>query len=129
MQAVDGDFRARLSKLVGRLGSAHVGERDAAVQAIDKALGSGGHSWAWLCDLVDGGELRNGEREKLFARLYLDRLRGGLACAWAMNENEARDIREIVSRCEEGLAQVSAVELARAVNISDDARRKAGMRQ
>jgi hypothetical protein len=123
------DFRERLSKLVGRLGSSHAGERDAAVQAIDKALGSAGHSWAWLCDLVAGGELRNGEREKLLAQLVKERLNAGLDQAWSMDAGDAAIVRELVGRCETGLAQVNATELARVINIADGARRRAGVRQ
>jgi hypothetical protein len=120
------DLRERVSKLVGMLGSAHAGERDAAVQAIDKALGSAGHSWAWLCDLVAGGGLADSEREKLFARLIAARLNAGLDMAWSMDSGEAAVVREIVGRCETGLAQVNATEIARAIKIADGARRRAG---
>jgi hypothetical protein len=40
------DARERLSKLFGMLGSAHKGERGAALHAIDKAMQSSGTSWA-----------------------------------------------------------------------------------
>jgi hypothetical protein len=39
------DARERLAKLFGMLGSAHEGERAAALRAIDKAMQSGGMSW------------------------------------------------------------------------------------
>ena|ERR1039458_4501139 len=100
------DLRERVSKLVGMLGSAHAGERDAAVQAIDKALGSAGHSWAWLCDLVAGGGLADSAREKLLARLIAERLNAGLDQAWSMDAGDAAIVREIVGRCKDGLAQV-----------------------
>jgi hypothetical protein len=40
------DARERLGKLFGMLGSAHKGERAAALQAIDRAMTSSGASWA-----------------------------------------------------------------------------------
>jgi hypothetical protein len=40
------DARERLAKLFGMLGSAHKGERGAALHAIDKAMQSSGTSWA-----------------------------------------------------------------------------------
>ena len=120
------DLRERVSKLVGMLGSAHAGERDAAVQAIDKALGSAGYSFAWLCDLVARGKPPNG-RDKVSARLVVERLQAGLAHAWAMSEGDARDVREIVDLCEAGTV-ISPEKIKRAINIADDARRRAGVR-
>jgi hypothetical protein len=46
------DARERLAKLFGMLGSAHEGERAAALRAIDKAMQSSGTSWADVADAI-----------------------------------------------------------------------------
>jgi hypothetical protein len=48
------ELRARLGKLFGALGSVHAGERGAALHAIDKAMQSGGMSWADVAAAVAG---------------------------------------------------------------------------
>jgi hypothetical protein len=48
------ELRARLGKLFGALGSVHAGERGAALHAIDKAMQSGGISWADVAAAVAG---------------------------------------------------------------------------
>jgi hypothetical protein len=48
------DARERLSKLFGMLGSAHEGERAAALRAIDKAMQSSGTSWADVAAAIAG---------------------------------------------------------------------------
>jgi hypothetical protein len=48
------DARERLAKLFGMLGSAHKGERGAALHAIDKAMQSSGTSWADVAAAVAG---------------------------------------------------------------------------
>jgi hypothetical protein len=46
------DARERLAKLFGMLGSAHEGERIAALRAIDRAMQSSGTSWADVADAI-----------------------------------------------------------------------------
>jgi hypothetical protein len=48
------ELRARLGKMFGALGSIHKGERAAALHAIDKAMQSGGMSWADVAAAVAG---------------------------------------------------------------------------
>src|ERR1700704_3036227 len=48
------DARERLAKLFGMLGSAHEGERAAALRAIDKAMQSAGISWADVAAAIAG---------------------------------------------------------------------------
>jgi hypothetical protein len=48
------DARERLAKLFGMLGSAHKGERAAALHAIDKAMQSAGISWANVAAAIAG---------------------------------------------------------------------------
>jgi hypothetical protein len=48
------DARERLAKLFGMLGSAHKGERAAALHAIDKAMQSGGMSWGDVAATIAG---------------------------------------------------------------------------
>ena len=128
MQAVDGDFRERVGKLCGMVGSDQAGEKSNALLAIDQALARAGKTWAWIGDLVAHGDLSNGEREKILASLIADRLNAGLDQAWTMDAGDAAIIRELVGRCETGLAQVNATELARALALANGARRRAGVR-
>ena len=123
------DLRERLGKLAGLVGSSHSGERAAALAAIDGALDRAGLTWRWIGEIVAGGELADSARERLLARLIAERLNAGLDQAWCLDAGHAAIVREIVGRCETGLAQVDATELARVINIADGARRRAGVRQ
>src|ERR1019366_7914942 len=129
MQAVDADFRERVGKLCGMVGSDRAGEKSNALLAIDQALARAGKSWQWIGELVAHGDLSNGEREKILASLIAERLNAGLDQAWSMDAGDAAIVRELVGRCEDGLAQVSAAELSRAIKIADNARGRAGGRQ
>ena len=120
------DLRERVSKLVGMLGSSNRGEKENALAAIEQALSRAGKTWAWIGEIVARGELPNG-RDKVSARLVVERLQAGLAHAWAMSEGDARDVREIVGLCEAGTV-ISPEKIKRAINIADDARRRAGAR-
>ena len=106
MQAVDGDFRARVGKLCGMVGSDSAGEKNNALLAIDQALARAGLSWQWIGELVAHGDLSRGEREEILARLIAERLNAGLDQAWSMDAGDAAIVREIVGRCKDGLAQV-----------------------
>lgn len=123
------EVRERVGKLLGMLGSNQKGERANALAAIEQALTRAGETWAWIGSLVAHGDLPGGEREKILARLIGDRLRGGLAHAWAMTDSDAKTLRDIAGRCEKRLAEVSADEISQAIKIADDARRRAGVRQ
>jgi hypothetical protein len=48
------EARGRLAKMFGMLGSAHKGERAAALHAIDKAMQSAGISWANVAAAIAG---------------------------------------------------------------------------
>ena len=120
------DLRDRVSKLVGMLGSSNRGEKENALAAIDGALSRASKTWAWVGRLIAHGELPSG-RDKVSARLVVDRLQARLAHAWAMSEGDARDVREIVDLCKAGTV-ISPEKIKRAVNIADDARRRAGAR-
>jgi hypothetical protein len=126
MDDVD-DFRERAAKLLGLVGSSNSGERANALAALDAALARAGKTWAWIGEIVARGELPNG-RNQVSARLVVDRLQAGLASSWAMSEGEAREVREIVDLCEAGTFQIDPEKIKRAVNIADDARRRAGAR-
>src|ERR1035437_1871554 len=117
------DLRQRVGKLCGMVGSDQTGEKSNALAAIDQALSRAGKTWAWI------GELADSAREKLLARLIAERLNAGLDQAWSMDAGDAAIVREIVGRCETGLAQVNATELARVISIADGARRRPGVRQ
>ena len=121
------DLRQRVGKLCGMVGSDQTGEKSNALAAIDQALSRAGKTWAWIGEIVARGELPNG-RDKVSARLVVERLQAGLAHAWAMSEGDARDVREIVDLCEAGTFQISPEKIKRAINIADDARRRAGAR-
>ena len=125
---MDADFRERVGKLCGMVGSDQAGEKSNALLAIDQALARAGKSWQWIGELVAHGDLSNGEREKILARLIAERLNAGLDQAWSMDAGDAAIVREIVGRCETGLAQVDATELARVIGLADGARRRAGVR-
>jgi hypothetical protein len=120
------DLRERVGKLCGMVGSDQTGEKSNALAAIDQALSRAGKTWAWIGEIVARGELPNG-RDKVSARLVAERLQAGLAHAWAMSEGDARDVREIVDLCKAGTV-ISPEKIKRAINIADDARRRAGAR-
>jgi hypothetical protein len=120
------DLRERVGKLCGMVGSDQAGEKSNALLAIDQALARAGKTWAWIGEIVARGELPN-DRDKVSARLVVERLQTGLASSWAMSEGEAREVREIVDLCEAGTV-ISPEKIKRAINIADDARRRAGAR-
>jgi hypothetical protein len=122
------DLRQRVGKLCGMVGSDQTGEKSNALAAIDQALSRAGKTWAWIGEIVARGELADSAREKLLARLIAERLNAGLDQAWSMDAGDAAIVREIVGRCETGLAQVDATELARVIGLADGARRRAGVR-
>jgi len=117
------EARARIGRLIGRLGE--VTDRPAALAALDKELPAAGLSWGAIAEMVAHGELPGGEREKLLSRLVMDRLRNGLACAWAFEAGGAAFIRQILQR---GIGRTSCTDLEVALGIDDDARRKAGLK-
>lgn len=125
--AVTADIRERVGKLLGMIGSSSEGEKKAALAAVEGALSKAGTTWAWIGSLVAHGDLPSGDREKILSRLVADRLRDGLCQAWAMSDGEARELRDIAARCETALASVSPADLARAIAIADNARRRAGV--
>ena len=122
------DLRERVGKLCGMVGSDQTGEKSNALAAIDQALSRAGKTWAWIGEIVAHADLPNDDREEILARLIADRLNAGLDQAWSMDAGDAAIVREIVGRCEDGLAQVSAAELSRVIKIADGARLRAGVR-
>src|SRR5665213_3929403 len=126
--AITLEVRERVGKLLGLVGSDQDGERANALAAIEQALNKSGETWASIGSLVAHGDLPGGEREKILSRLIGDRLRGGLAHAWAMTDGDARTVRETAERCKASIANVPAGDLSRAIKISDDAKRSAGVR-
>lgn len=127
--AVTAQIRERVGKLLGMIGSDKDGERANALAAVQEALNKSGETWAWIGSLVAHGDLPGGEREKILSRLVADRLQGGLAHAWAMSDGDAKTVRDTAARCKNGLAQVPADELSKAISIADEARRRSGVRQ
>lgn len=125
---MDEDFRERIGKLLGMIGSDQAGEKSNAILAVDQGLARAGKTWAWIGNYVAHGDVSEGEREKILASLIAERLNAGLDQAWSMDAGDAAIVREIVGRCETGLAQVNATELAHAIKIADGARRRAGAR-
>ena len=127
--AITLEVRERVGKLLGMLGSNQEGERANALAAIEQALNKSGETWASIGSLVAHGDLPGGDREQLLGRLISDRLRDGLAHAWAMTDGDAQTVRETAERCKASIANVPAGDLSRAIKIADDAKRRAGARQ
>ena len=127
--AITLEVRERVGKLLGMLGSNQEGERANALAAIEQALNKSGETWAWIGSLVAHGDLPGGEREQILSSLIADRLRAGLASAWAMSDGDAQAVRKTAERCKASVANVSAEDLSRAIKIADDAKRRAGARQ
>jgi len=126
---ISGDLRERVGKLLGMVGSNQEGERANALAAIEQALTRAGETWGWIGSLVAHGDLPGGEREQILSSLIADRLRSGLASAWAMSDGDAKTVRETAERCKVSIANVPADDLSRAIKIADDAKRRAGARQ
>jgi hypothetical protein len=121
-------YRSRLAKLTGMLGSAHAGERDNAITALDNALAGSGRGWPWLAELIERGEMPRGKREQLLGRLLAHRLRQALAGAWAMDSGEAEYMRSILDRLAISASGISNEEIARAIKIAGTTTRKARYR-
>ena len=117
--------RSRLAKLIGMLGAPSEGERANALAAADSELAAIGKSWLDIAAWAERAELGEVEREKLFARLVVDRLRAGLVAAWAMPDGGAAFVRDIVAKCESGAVTVPVAELTRAIELADEAQRRA----
>lgn len=113
--------RVRLGKLLGLVGSDQAGERAAALQAIDDALARSGETWATLGQLVAGAD-GDRVRTELLERLVAERLRAGLASAWAMNGPDAKLVRRVLT----DISGAPLVELACAVKVCDEALYRAG---
>jgi len=61
----------------------------------------------------------------VFARLVVDRLREGLTAAWAMSHDGPAFVRQVVAQCEAGAVTATAADITRAIEIGDEARRRA----
>jgi len=119
------DARARLGKLVGLLGSSAQGERENALAAVDRALRAAHLSYGWLADLIARGDLPDGDNERVFKRLIVDRLREGLQVAWSLGPGEANELRSVLVRIEAGLRTIDLKTIDHALNIATKARARA----
>jgi hypothetical protein len=120
------ELRARLGKLLGMIGSAHAGERENALSAVDQALARAGMTWATIGRLVSrGGELPN-DREALFARVMKTVCRDTIPRAWALNGGEAKLVSAVFDACDGSrFAELDAIDLRKVVEISERARKRA----
>jgi hypothetical protein len=108
------------------LGSAHSGEKQNALAAIEKTLAGAGLTWASIGRLVARGELPGGERENLFSRVVRDRMKETLPRAWAINTSEARLCSNVLDACDgTRFAELDTIDLRRAIEISERARKRA----
>lgn len=117
--------RARLARLVGMLGSSSSGERANALAAVDKALQAAALSWGWLADLIERGQLPDGDTARMFKMLVIGRLRESLPRSWAMKAGEAAFVRDVLVRCESGSSDVDLATASRALEIAARVSREA----
>jgi hypothetical protein len=117
---------ARLGKLFGALGSAHDGERIAALRAIDGALTASGITWAWVASVITHGERSAGEREQLFESLVQSRLAEAYAKQWTLTTSEKAVLGKVAAAVEGGAAlwEVPAGDLLAAIEVGDELRRR-----
>lgn len=115
------EFRSRVGKLIGMLGSTHAGERQNASAALERTLSDAGLSFGWLADVVAGSS--GDDRHQLFRELVVERLSHALRHAWALTPQEAVFVRQVLY----DLAGSNSAAIARAIEIADRARRTAGL--
>jgi hypothetical protein len=113
------EFRSRLGKLIGMLGSKHEGERQNASAALERALTDAGLSFGWLADQVAGSRDDRGE---IFRELIVERLSHALRNAWVLLPHEAAFVRGVLY----DLSGSDSAAIVRAIEIADRARRMAG---
>lgn len=124
-QVEDLPDRKRLAKLIGMLGSSSAGERANALAAFDKALIAAALSWGWLADLIERGQLPDGDTARMFKMLVIGRLRESLPRGWGMREGEAAFVRDVLVRCESGASDVDLATVSRALEIAARVSREA----
>jgi hypothetical protein len=96
--------REQLAKIVAMFDSDVAGERVSAFEHARKIIGLTGRTWLWVSDLIRKGEAPDDEREKLLARLVIDRLGLAEACQWAMSPEERICVEELRERCKAALS-------------------------
>lgn len=120
------EFRERLSKLCGMLGSDRDGERSNAARLIGHALANEGLTWPWLADLVRWGVLPGDQRAAIFHQLLGERLADGIVHAWAMSPSEGHYVRSMAQKNSAQLEATETASIAEAIKICDEAKRRAG---
>jgi len=136
MSDAPADFREKLSRRLGKLGSDAPAEREAAIDAVRKALAGAGLSFAWLTDLVMRGVLPEDaivrRRAQLVSSLLIRPLNEALSMAWAATAAEGKVLSELQARItsgaivgdidsQEGLARIES-----AVDTMASIRRRCG---
>lgn len=119
--APSAEFRSRVGKLIGMLGSAHAGERQNASAALERMLSDAGLSFGWLADVVAGSDADG--RYEIFRELLVERLSHALRNSWTVLPQEAAFVRDVLY----SLNRSNAAAIRRAIEIADRAKRTAGL--
>lgn len=115
--------------MFGALGSAHAGERAAALAAIPKALEAAGLGWGDVAALLERGEVPGADglaRDELFFRLLRECASECLAGAWLLTTAEAGVVARISGALDAGagVRDLQVVDLAEIVRLTDEVRRR-----
>lgn len=119
------ELRARLAKLLAMVGSPAKGERNNAVAALDRTLADNQLGWGWLADFITRASVPAAERDRFLAGVLSDRLDHATPHAWALDEGGAAFLKETRAMLRNGQSACSLGRLRRAVELSDEAIRRA----
>lgn len=95
----------RLNKLMGLLGSDHVGERASAAAAADRLLRKHGLTWREFIERHHGGDLRHHGADQTETRSLKDTIEFCLAHREAINDWEFNFLSDIRTKFVLGLSQ------------------------